>query len=416
MIGSLDGQSGDDTLDFSAYTITRNFILTSFSNDGFNGTDSSTFGTSISGGFLGINVLIGSSAQDSLTGLNQPSVWHITNTMSTYTVNPTLYFSSIETLNGSAFDDSFIFDDGAALPGNIDGKGGTDTLDYSAYTTQVIVKLLNGQATGVLGGVSSIENVIGGQAGDILSGDDKDNLLDGGPGDDYLYGLGGSDILYAGSGFNTLDGGDGYDTGYYLDGHYIDNIYISIENLIRVLPPVIVVPVITNGSKRRVDYILVIPVESGLEVGITCDGCLAVVLLLPNDNSIGDLLDGDLVNFGLGNGTTASLTPIDEIPLPVPLPDGSSLVSGMKVSLFRFGQMVRTTVSRITVSFIVPAAWNKYDLAILFWDETANNGEGAWVEVEAYWAPAWLSDGLPRYEAQVYQTGIYILVARDASN
>jgi hypothetical protein len=88
----------------------------------------------------------------------------------------------------------------------------------------------------------------------------------------------------------------------------------------------------------------------------------------------------------------------------------------MNVSLFRYGEPVEKTLSSMVVSFVVPESWLGYDLAIYFWDESANNGLGAWVEVPAQWAPAWLSDGLPRYQAFVHKTGIYILMARNPSN
>jgi uncharacterized repeat protein (TIGR01451 family) len=50
-------------------------------------------------------------------------------------------FTDIENLVGSSAADTFVFADGATLSGTIDGGAGTDTLDYSAYTTPVAVNL-----------------------------------------------------------------------------------------------------------------------------------------------------------------------------------------------------------------------------------------------------------------------------------
>jgi Ca2+-binding RTX toxin-like protein len=111
--------------------------------------------------------------------------------------------SDFEQLLGGQSDDVFRFSDGASLaPGSrIDGGGGIDLLDYTAYTTGVVVNLSLGSTTGVPGGVLSLENVTGGQAGDSLTGDDGPNVLRGGPGDDPLIdGRGGADELYGEAG------------------------------------------------------------------------------------------------------------------------------------------------------------------------------------------------------------------------
>ncbi|MEQ8961316.1 MAG: hypothetical protein RLP02_25895, partial [Coleofasciculus sp. C2-GNP5-27] len=63
-------------------------------------------------------------------------------------------FTSIENLSGSGGDDTFSFTNNATLSGTIDGSDGTDTLDYSAYTSPLTVNLA------ALGG-SNIEQVQG---------------------------------------------------------------------------------------------------------------------------------------------------------------------------------------------------------------------------------------------------------------
>lgn len=88
----------------------------------------------------------------------------------------------------------------------LDGQGGTDTLDYSSSLMGVRVNLAAGTATGAAGGVSGIENVTGGQADDILVGNDVANVLRGHHGQDILIGRAGADQLLGESGDDILIG------------------------------------------------------------------------------------------------------------------------------------------------------------------------------------------------------------------
>src|SRR5262249_55949034 len=108
------------------------------------------------------------------------------------------------------------------LAGNdtIDGGAGIDTVDYSTdfrYGTfvfmnganGVIVNLGAGTATDGFGDtdtLSNIENVIGTNFADTITGSSADNTLTGGGGNDTLSGL---------DGINTIDGGTGWDTATY---------------------------------------------------------------------------------------------------------------------------------------------------------------------------------------------------------
>jgi acrosin len=89
------------------------------------------------------------------------------------------------------------------IPLTLDGGGGNNTLDYSAYPsadghTGVVVNLATGQATG-FAQISGIRNVIGSAFDDVLTGDGSANLLLGGKGADQLDGGDGGDILIGGS-------------------------------------------------------------------------------------------------------------------------------------------------------------------------------------------------------------------------
>ena len=102
-------------------------------------------------------------------------------------------------LNAGAGDDHIDMLPGAAAGSlTLDGQGGVNTLDYSAYATDVVVNLALGTATDVAGGVANVANVTGGGGHDILVGAAGKNVLAGG---------GGRDILIGGVGGDWLDGG-----------------------------------------------------------------------------------------------------------------------------------------------------------------------------------------------------------------
>ncbi|MFD0916460.1 Ig-like domain-containing protein [Pseudahrensia aquimaris] len=103
-------------------------------------------------------------------------------------------------------DDTFIVNDGAADNVFVAGDNGQtngDTLDFSAYTTGVMVNLSGPQtATGFMT-VSGVENIVATNQADMLTGDATDNILEGG---------GGFDVLEGGDGNDVLDGGDTSET------------------------------------------------------------------------------------------------------------------------------------------------------------------------------------------------------------
>lgn len=98
---------------------------------------------------------------------------------------------------------------GGAGNNYLDGGADADTADYSKATAPLTIALdASGNAAGVnngQGGIDqlvSIENLIGGSAGDVLTGSAADNILQGGGGDDTLDGAAGADVLDGGSGSN----------------------------------------------------------------------------------------------------------------------------------------------------------------------------------------------------------------------
>jgi adhesin/invasin len=144
-------------------------------------------------------------------------------------------FTGFANLTGGTGDDDFVFAAAARITSAIDGAGGTNTLDYSAYLGGVTVNLGNGttdlanfSATGVNGGaadgVSNISAVIGGAGNNYLTAvgattdiaftvtSNGNNILVGGSGSNTLTAAGsGNNIIVGGDGTATISGGTGYD-------------------------------------------------------------------------------------------------------------------------------------------------------------------------------------------------------------
>lgn len=108
-------------------------------------------------------------------------------------------------INAHDGDDRIVMIGGPAISHTltVDGQDGlSDSLEYGTYITNVEVNLALGLATNVAGGVSGVENVMGGSGNDILVGDAGGNVL---------MGFFGRDLLIGGAGPDVLDGGDGDD-------------------------------------------------------------------------------------------------------------------------------------------------------------------------------------------------------------
>jgi hypothetical protein len=150
--------------------------------------------------FLGISQIIGAgpaasgSVSDTLTGPAAANTWSLTGTNSGQMGGVT--FSGFTNLTGGSQADTFQFASGGSETGTVDGGGGTNTFDYSAYNGTVKVVLPLGKATGT-GGVKNVQNVTGGNGNNLLVGDANTNVLIGGTGRNILIGGAGSDVLDA---------------------------------------------------------------------------------------------------------------------------------------------------------------------------------------------------------------------------
>ena len=125
------------------------------------------------------------------------------------------------TLGGFAGDDTLIGGTGndwlygGAGRDVVDGGGGVDVAGYLLSDAGVTVNLATGTAQGGYAEgdtLTGIENLMGSQFDDHLTGDAGDNVFVGGMGNDTLAGGAGNDQLDGGDGDDQLDGGDGTDT------------------------------------------------------------------------------------------------------------------------------------------------------------------------------------------------------------
>jgi Ca2+-binding RTX toxin-like protein len=155
--------------------------------------------------------------------------------------------SGKDTIDGGLGDDVL---DGGTNTDKLIGGSGKDTASYAKSQTAVVANLALpatnvGEAKGDT--YSSIENLIGSNFADVLTGDGAANAISGGGGSDTLSGGEGNDVLNGGSGADRLIGSGGTDTASYAgatkgvvanlkysSGNMNDakgDVYSSIENL-----------------------------------------------------------------------------------------------------------------------------------------------------------------------------------------
>src|SRR5262249_44535740 len=150
----------------------------------------------------------GGSGNNMLVGPDADNTWAVGGP-NAGTLDGTVTFTDVQNLQGGAGADTFVFADGQGVDGSVDGGGGTNTLDYSAYTGNVLADLQTSQATGVGGLVANIQNVNGGNGpgynilvgngGNVLAGGNARSLLIAGASAGVLIGGADDDILIGGT-------------------------------------------------------------------------------------------------------------------------------------------------------------------------------------------------------------------------
>ena len=233
-IDDVDGGAGIDTLDMSGYTfnfLTADLGAGTYTEGGGSGIRSITgvevvIGTGnndvITGGGAAES-LYGGGGNDALSGASGVDV--LDGGDGNDTLNGGLFK---DTSYGGNGDDTFRIT-GVDIADDVYGGAGIDTLDLSGYTTfGFVVDLTAGSydyQPGIGGPfvIQGVENVIGSNQNDSLTGDSATNTLDGGGGNDTIRGGSNTDqanggsgddliIIAGGDGLDNADGGTGNDT------------------------------------------------------------------------------------------------------------------------------------------------------------------------------------------------------------
>jgi Ca2+-binding RTX toxin-like protein len=214
---SIADSDGEDTIDFSMWTGSAG-VTVDLLNDVVQGVGGSV---SLEEGV--VDNVVGSSLNDTIIG----SEWN--NVLDGGEGNDQLYGDGgSDFLEGGAGDDTFVIDDRADALITISDSTGVDTVDLSAWINPNGAQIdLGAPATTfqpiwrtagpgdydvwlVLDEFERIENVIGTQFDDIITGNSLNNRLEGGAGDDDLSGGDGNDLLIGGAGYDLVfgEGGD----------------------------------------------------------------------------------------------------------------------------------------------------------------------------------------------------------------
>jgi len=120
-----------------------------------------------------------------------------------------------DNLIGGTGDDTAVAEDGADGADSFFGQAGMDSARYLSRTVALNVSLDGVANDGAPGEGDNnrldVENVLGGQAGNVLIGNASNNTLNGSRGEDILIGIFGDDLLRGGNGNDDLRGGLGDD-------------------------------------------------------------------------------------------------------------------------------------------------------------------------------------------------------------
>ena len=146
---SIDGGGGANTLSYNQAKYGSVFVNLANST-----------ATSILGTVTDIQNFTGGNTPGLFFGPDGGSTFNITGTNMGNVAG--VSFTGFGTLFGGTGNDVFVLRNGASVTGFVQGQGGTNTLDLSAYTTPTSVNLAASQATGVGGTFANIQTVIGG--------------------------------------------------------------------------------------------------------------------------------------------------------------------------------------------------------------------------------------------------------------
>lgn len=208
----FDGGEGSDYLDFyyAIAGVTLSLASGTVDFENVSGTGTTTFS--------GVENAWGSAFDDMITGDDGANILLSGDGNDTVeggagddTINGS---TGDDTINGGDDDDKLVLSSG---DDEIDGGDGSDALDFFYSETGVTVSVDDasveftndvGSGTAVF---LNIEDILGSNFGDVLSGNADSNWLAGRDGNDLLTALDGDDVLSGGNGNDTMNGGIGAD-------------------------------------------------------------------------------------------------------------------------------------------------------------------------------------------------------------
>lgn len=194
----IDGGAGTDTV---SYVASASYVSIDLGANNHFGGDASW------DNILNVENATGSAHNDYLTGSSGANV------LTGGAGNDTLSGADgNDTLLGGSGDDLL---EGGLGSDTLDGGDGIDTAIYANSSTFVSIDLAaNSHWSGDASwdSISNVENVIGSDYNDTITGDAQANVLTGGIGNDTLNGNAGNDTLIGGVGNDVISAGDGSDT------------------------------------------------------------------------------------------------------------------------------------------------------------------------------------------------------------
>ncbi len=217
---SINGSAGDDTLDLSSFAAdpTATGQLAAYLEGGAD-TYRGHKGSDSINGYAGADTLFGGDGVDYVSGGDDNDV-----------------------LSGDLGDDFLHGGTGADMlaggagADNLNGFDGVDAASYAGATSAVTVQLALTAAQNTIGAgvdtLSGIENLLGSDHADRLTGDAAANTLHGGGGADVLDGAAGDDAMFGGAGNDGLRGSGGAD--HYDGGEGVDVVNFDKSNGVNV--------------------------------------------------------------------------------------------------------------------------------------------------------------------------------------
>ncbi|WP_095196418.1 retention module-containing protein [Pseudomonas sp. Irchel 3A7] len=211
-VNNSEGYQLTMKLDYSgAHDITPDYHGTYTASDNHGGSDSANVTISYQNG----HTLTGTAGNDTLVAGSGDNILNAGDGNDILTAG-----TGNNELHGGAGNDLLFSGVGNDL---LDGGTGNDTASYAHATADVTVNLGTSGPQNTLGAgtdtLTGIENLVGSNFNDSLTGDNNSNIITGGLGNDVLKGEGGDDFLIGGLGNNTLTGGSGADTFQWFKGN-----------------------------------------------------------------------------------------------------------------------------------------------------------------------------------------------------